>query len=210
MTGSPGQGTDSPSRWCTVNTVATASAAVTVKTVAFASALALALAVVAVDRADGAAESYLAPAGVCRAADDPFASNAEQIRAVSCLLNWARIRAGYGRLNRRPALQRAAMLKGKRVAACSQFSHTPCGARVTSAVDAAGYRYGWFGEVLFAGTWKRISAREVVEAWLNSPPHRANVLRPQFRHVGVAPVLARGLLGGADAVVWTATFASPR
>ncbi len=171
----------------------------------------MALTLVAVDRADGAEGSvYLAPAGVCRAAEDPNASPAAQIRAVSCLLNWARARAGFRRLERRSALQRAATLKGRRVASCGQFSHTPCGSSVTASVKASGYRYGWFGEIMFAGTWRRVSAREVVKTWLDSPPHRANVLRRQFRHVGVAPVRAPGLLDGADAVVWTATFASPR
>ena len=81
---------------------------------------------------------------------------------------------------------------------------------MTAAVKKAGYRYGWFGEILFAGTWRQVTAREVVKTWLESPLHRANVLRPQFRHVGVAPVRAPGLLDGSDAVVWTATFASPR
>ena len=41
-------------------------------------------------------------------------------------------------------------------------------------------------------------------------PHRANMLSGQFRDFGAAPVRATGLLGGADAVVWTATFASRR
>ena len=81
---------------------------------------------------------------------------------------------------------------------------------MTSGVNAAGYRYATFGENLFAGTWGRVTPREVVNAWLNSPPHRANILSSRFRHVGAAPVLAKGLLGGGDAVVWTATFASPR
>jgi uncharacterized protein YkwD len=169
------------------------------------------LAFAATSRADGAsASAYLAPAGACRDAENPLASQAAQIRAVSCLLNWARARAGHTRLDRRQALQHAATLKGRRVASCKQFSHTPCGSAVTAAVTASGYRYGWFGENLFAGTWQRVTARDVVSGWLHSAPHRANVLRPQFRHVGVAPVRARGLLDGADAVVWTATFASPR
>lgn len=181
----------------------------------FAPAL-LALAVLAsivAGRAEGATRGdagYLAPAGVCPAADDPSAPHSVQIRAVSCLLNWARAQAGHEPLVHRPALQRAATLKGRRVASCGQFTHTPCGSAVTAAVKASGYRYGWFGENLFAGTWRRVTAREVVKSWLGSAPHRANVLRPQFRHVGVAPVRARGLLDGTDAVVWTATFASPR
>jgi uncharacterized protein YkwD len=166
-----------------------------------------------VGRADGADESWsalLAPHGVCRAADDPAAPAALQARAVTCLVNWARVEHGGSRLARRPALREAAQLKGQRVAACRELSHTPCGAPVTLGVSAAGYRYAAFGENLFAGTWGHVSAREVVAAWLGSPMHRANILRPMFRHVGVAPVRAPGLLEGTDAVVWAATFASPR
>jgi uncharacterized protein YkwD len=77
-------------------------------------------------------------------------------------------------------------------------------------VQAVGYRYASFGENLFVGTWGQFSARDVVLAWLESPPHRANILDPRFRDVGAAPVRASGLLGGSDAVVWTATFGSRR
>lgn len=181
----------------------------------FACALAAAsiLVVLLAGRADGATRAwsaYLAPAGVCRAADDASAPAATQSRAVTCLVNWARTQEQRSRLQQRPKLERASELKGQRVASCGQFSHTPCGADVTAAVRAAGYRFGAFGENLFVGTWGRISARDVVAAWLRSPPHRANVLGPHFRHLGAAPIRATGLLGGSDAVVWTATFASPR
>jgi uncharacterized protein YkwD len=171
------------------------------------------LTLVLAGRADGAGRSwssYLAPADACRAADDASASAADQMRAVACLMNWARTQDGRTRLARRSALQRAAEVKGQRVASCGQFSHTPCGANLTVGVNAAGYRYAVFGENLFAGTWGKVTPRDVVSAWLQSPPHRANVLGGQYRHVGAAPVRANGLLGGTDAVVWTATFASPR
>lgn len=166
-----------------------------------------------VGRADGAERAwsvYLAPAGACRAADDALAPAAAQARAVACLVNWARAQDQRSRLVRRSTLQRAAELKGQRVASCGQFSHTPCGANATEGVNATGYRYATFGENLFAGTWGEVSPRDVVNAWLQSPPHRANILGGQFRHVGAASVRANGLLGGTDAVVWTATFASPR
>ena len=171
------------------------------------------LALFIVGRADGAGRSwsaYLAPADACRAADDASAPLADQMRAVACLVNWARTQDSRSRLARRSALQRAAEVKGQRVASCGQISHTPCGANFTVGVNAAGYRYAVFGENLFAGTWGRVTPRDVVSAWLESPPHRANVLSSRFRHVGAAPVRANGLLGGTDAVVWTATFASPR
>jgi uncharacterized protein YkwD len=164
-------------------------------------------------RADGAERAwsaYLAPAGACGAADDAAAPFAEQARAVACLVNWARKQENRSRLLRRSALTRAAELKGQSVASCGQFSHTPCGSAVVAGVDAAGYRYAMFGENLYAGSWGRATPRDVVSAWLSSPPHRANMLSSTFRHLGAAPVRANGLLGGADAVVWTAAFAAPR
>jgi len=196
-----------------VRTVTSAPAAVSVRLVATAFAVASVLAFLVVGRADGASRSwsaYLAPESACPSASDATASPAVQTRAIACMLNWARAQDRRARLVRRPALQRAAALKGERVASCGQFSHTPCGAAVTAAVRASGYRYATFGENLFAGTSGQVSARDVVAAWLQSPPHRANVLNPRFRDVGAAPVLAHGLLDGGDAVVWTATFGSRR
>jgi uncharacterized protein YkwD len=167
----------------------------------------------AAGHANGAQRSwsvYLAPAGACRGAADAAAPAAAQSRAVACLVNWARAQDHRSRLVRRSALQRAATLKGEGVASCGQFSHTPCGATATAAVNSAGYRYASFGENLYAGTWGTVSPRDVVRSWLQSPPHRANVLNRRYGHVGAAPLHAGGLVDGADPVVWTATFASPR
>jgi uncharacterized protein YkwD len=192
--------------------VTIASAAAPSRLLAPALAAASILAFLLAGRADGAENAWsahLAPVGVCIAADAAAAPVAAQERAVACLMNWARRQEHRGRLLRRSALQRAAELKGQSVATCGQLSHTPCGAPVTSGVNAAGYRYATFGENLFAGTGS-VTPRQVVTAWLQSPPHRANMLSGKFRHVGAAPVRASGLLGGADTVVWTATFASPR
>ncbi len=199
--------------WCTVGTVTFASAVAPSRLLASLFVVASVLAFLLVGRADGAGRSvnaYLAPTGACRAADDASAPAVDQVRAVACLVNWARAQDRRSRLAPRSALRRAAELKGQRVASCGQFSHTPCGSQVTSGVNASGYRYATFGENLYAGTWGQVSPRHVVDAWLHSPPHRANILGARFRHVGVAPVRANGLLGWADAVVWTATFASPR
>jgi uncharacterized protein YkwD len=195
-----------------VRPVTFASAAAPSRLLAPALAAASILAFVLSGRADGAERAwsgYLAPAGACAAADDAAAPVAAQARAVACLVNWARMQDHRSRLLRRTALVRAAELKGQSVASCRQFSHTPCGAPVTSGVNASGYRYATFGENLFVATGS-VTPRQVVTAWLNSPPHRANMLSGRFRHVGAAPVRASGLLGGVDAVVWTATFASPR
>ena len=210
---SPGQGKGPIGEWCTVRPVTIASAAAPSRLLAPALAAASIVVFLLAGRAEAAEtawSAYLAPAGACSAADDAAAPVAAQARAVACLVNWARGQENRARLHRRSALQRAAELKGQSVASCGQFSHTPCGAPVTSGVNASGYRYATFGENLFAGTWGQATPREVVNAWLNSPPHRANMMSGRFRHVGAAPVRASGLLGGGDVVVWTATFASPR
>ena len=193
-------------------TVTIAPAAAPVRLVATVLAVA-SLAFLLVGRADGAqrsAEAYLAPDGACASASDPSAAPAVQVRAVACLVNWARAQDRRSRLVSRSSLRVAAALKGERVASCGQFSHTPCGAAVTSGVQASGYRYSLFGENLYAGTWGQVSARDVVLAWLESPPHRANLLNPKFRDLGAAAVRAPGLLGDSDAVVWTATFGTRR
>ena len=182
---SPGQGKGPIGEWCTVRPVTIASAAAPSRLLAPALAAASIVVFLLAGRAEAAEtawSAYLAPAGACSAADDAAAPVAAQARAVACLVNWARGQENRARLHRRSALQRAAELKGQSVASCGQFSHTPCGAPVTSGVNA----------------------------WLNSPPHRANMMSGRFRHVGAAPVRASGLLGGGDVVVWTATFASPR
>jgi uncharacterized protein YkwD len=171
------------------------------------------LAFVIAGRADGAGRSwssYLAPASACRGAVDPTARPAAQERAVACLLNRARAQGHLARLARRAPLRRAAALKGMRVTSCGDFSHAPCGVDPRAPLEATGYRYATFGENLFLGTWGTVSARDAVAAWLRSPGHRANILKPGFRHLGSALVHARGLRREGDGALWVTAFATPR
>jgi uncharacterized protein YkwD len=182
--------------------------------VAFAACLVLAALTLVARDANGSTavwDRYLAPSGVCAGENDRAAPLAQQAQAIGCLVNWARAEERRSQLRERSALRRAARLKGRVVASCRQFSHTPCGTDVAAAVRESGYRYVLLGENLFAGPWGRVSPREVVSAWLRSPPHRANLLGARFRDLGVAPARAPDLFGGGrDAVVWTAAFAVPR
>ena len=57
----------------------------------------------------------------------------------------------------------------------------------------AGLR-GWsYGENIAWGTRNRGTPKSIVRSWMHSPPHRANILNPQFRHLGVG--FARGYAG---------------
>jgi uncharacterized protein YkwD len=68
-----------------------------------------------------------------------------------------------------------------------------------------GVRGRYFAENLVWGSGV-MSAQTEVEEWLASPPHRANLLDPRLRRVGVATPL--GSFGGySPATVVTADFA---
>jgi uncharacterized protein YkwD len=163
--------------------------------------------------ADGGARSasaLLAPADACANATDPSAAPAAQRRAVTCLINWARRQDRRAKLSPSSSLRTAAGLKGQKVADCGQLSHTPCGTDVVGPLKASGYRYASFGENLYVGAWGVVSARDVVNAWLQSAGHRENMLRPYFRDVGVSFVRAQGIVNSGPEIVWVATFGSRR
>jgi uncharacterized protein YkwD len=70
---------------------------------------------------------------------------------------------------------------------CNLFmSHT--GSDGSSALDRIirfGYPYNWWGENVAAG-WSTPAA--VMTAWMNSQPHRDNILNPNFTEIGIGYV----------------------
>lgn len=82
------------------------------------------------------------------------------------------------------------------------FSHGQVARRLAS-FGARGPRVG---ENLAWGTGAYARAEAIVRAWLTSPPHRANLLRPGFRRVGVGAVVGT-FAGYGGATVVTANFA---
>ena len=62
------------------------------------------------------------------------------------------------------------------------------------------------GECLAWGVGEEGAARTVVRAWLDSPSHRAELLRPGFTRVGVAASVGF-FAGHGNASVITADFA---
>lgn len=76
-------------------------------------------------------------------------------------------------------------------------SHTDGGDRL----QAAGYDWSTWGENVAAGQG---DCQSVTAAWLGSSTHRANILNPRFRDVGV------GVAIGANGVpYWTMDLAAP-
>ena len=78
--------------------------------------------------------------------------------------------------------------------------------RIGRYYSSRGWRRWAVGEALLTSS-SEIGAHAVVQAWLDSPPHRAVILSPVYRDGGVgafyAPA-ASGAFGGAPALVVTA------
>lgn len=86
------------------------------------------------------------------------------------------------------------------------FEHeSPDGKKPADIIQAAGYEYLIVGENLALGNYE--NDQLLVEAWMNSPGHRANILDSKFREIGVA--VGKGMY--QDKEVWLAVqeFGSP-
>ncbi|GAA3770172.1 hypothetical protein GCM10022403_001900 [Streptomyces coacervatus] len=115
------------------------------------------------------------------------------------LTNRERARAGLPPLAVDPLLATAAQAHSADMVARAFYSHTsPEGGQPWDRAAAAGARRRSIGENIACG---QRSPAEVVDGWMNSPGHRANILKPAFTHIGI------GFAGGGPAgMYWTQLF----
>lgn len=91
---------------------------------------------------------------------------------------------GQSALKENEQLNQAALAKVKDMFAGQYFEHiSPLGKGPADLAKAAGYLYVSIGENLALGNYKDDAA--LVEAWMNSPGHRANILDPRFTEIGI-------------------------
>ena len=86
------------------------------------------------------------------------------------------------------------------------FAHeSPSGETVKDLADDFGYDYVVIGENLALGDFA--GDDDLVQAWMDSPGHRANILNTQYREIGIA--VGKGEFEGR--VTWLAvqTFGTP-
>lgn len=81
------------------------------------------------------------------------------------------------------ALNQAAAIKAQAMISAKSWSHNTPDQTTWQFIDASGYKYSVAGENL-ARNFE--SATAVVDAWLNSPSHRNNLLSPQYTQIGVS------------------------
>jgi uncharacterized protein YkwD len=153
--------------------------------------------------------TLVAPTSVCPNQTDLGDSPAVQERAMHCMTDFARQRAGLGDLGNATDLDHSAVRKSADIIRCNSFSHYACGRQFTYWMKRSGYlaaRCWRAGENIAWGTGDYASVRSIFVAWLHSPEHRANLLG-RYSQIGIA-LSVGNLEGHRKAHVWTQDFGS--
>ena len=148
----------------------------------------------------------LPPAGTGGSTDAPANENRAAIAAeVIRLTNDARARNGLPALRTNARLMEAARLHAEQMAAAQRSDHTISGARyptMQSRLEAVGYAYLQVAENV---AWNQSSAQSVLNSWMDSNGHRANILDAGLTEMGAA--MARSSRGEP---YWVQVFGRPR
>lgn len=124
---------------------------------------------------------------------------------VVSLTNSERADLAEAPLRRSTTLDAAAKLKAEHMAKNEYFAHyAPDGTSPWFWFDRAGYVYAHAGENLAIHF---SDSSEVVDAWMKSPTHRANIVGSQYTEIGVGT--AKGEYEGYDTVYVVQLFGTP-
>ena len=124
-------------------------------------------------------------------------------------------RAAHGLVPLRvsPSLRAAATVHSTQMARLGYFSHNSANggsfsSRIATYYSAQGYRSWTVGENLLWAS-PDVGAARALKLWLASPPHRANLLNPSWREIGLSSVhtvRAPGVYGNSPTTIVTADF----
>jgi len=138
------------------------------------------------------AVTVLSPAPVTTQPSPPPAASTPPVtmspleQEVVDLTNQAREQNGLPALEVNSALVASAQIQSTNMAQLNELEHTLPGVAdptLQSRANAVGYNYAWLGENI---AFNYPDAPSVVNAWMNSPEHRANILNPNYTEIGVS------------------------
>ena len=141
----------------------------------------------------------------------PDNTNLELVRAaLLCLHNQIRVQAGLPTLKDNAKLRKAAVGHSNDMVNDGFFDHTsPNGDTFVDRIIGAGYAKrndGWtIGENLAWGTGELSTPQAIMDAWMNSAGHKANIVKKSYKEVGIAVRLGVPSDGTVGATV-TADF----
>jgi uncharacterized protein YkwD len=131
------------------------------------------------------------PAGPCGITDQPPSKVGLDSagRATRCLVNLERTQRGLPPLLQNALLDAASAEHSQDMVRRDYFEHaTPDGRSVGDRLRAIGYQRGVSGsagENIAYGVGDKSTPASIVRAWMRSPGHRADILRPAFTEIGI-------------------------
>ncbi|MEU5904993.1 CAP domain-containing protein [Micromonospora sp. NPDC047467] len=124
-----------------------------------------------------------------------------QAREVVDLVNAERAKAGCKALSIDDKLMTAAQRHSQDQADHQNMSHTGSdGSNPGVRLDRVGYTWRTYGENV---AWNQKTPASVMDAWMNSSGHRANILNCAFTEIGIG-------IASSNGPYWTQVFAAPR
>ncbi len=119
--------------------------------------------------------------------------------------NSSRVTENLSQLHTNPLLGLAAEEKARDMASKGYFAHvSPDGVSPWYWFGAVGYNFSYAGENLAVNFF---DSQDVINAWMNSPEHRANILNNHFTEIGIGT--ARGIYEGREAIFVVQLFGRP-
>ncbi|MEK7109282.1 MAG: CAP domain-containing protein [Patescibacteria group bacterium] len=141
-----------------------------------------------------ATEGFLVASLVARQSGGSFLASIIASELIS-FTNEARAAQNDGQLVENKLLAAAAQKKAEDMAEGGYFAHqSPDGKQPWDFITAAGYDYQYAGENLAV---RFVDSKDVVNAWMASPTHRANIVKAAYRETGIG--IAQGIYKGSSA-----------
>ena len=150
----------------------------------------------------------MVPASATAAGECVASGNSAYESTLLTLINAERESRDLPAYRLQPQLQAAARRHSQDMACKGFLSHTGSdGSSVRDRVEDEGYDWLWIGENIFAtGDTSSAAPQRAFDWWMNSAPHRANLLSPNYTEVGLG---YRYLAGSGYGGYFTAVFARP-
>src|SRR3954452_12727891 len=143
----------------------------------------------------------------------PSDSNLDQVNAaILCLVNGERTANGnLPQLTPNAQLTSAASGMCQRMVTEQFFAHdTPDGKSIVDRIEPTGYIPNggdWVvGENLAWGSGALSTPQAIVNGWMNSPGHKANILAPDYKDIGLASCMGAPLPDHTDGTVYVNNF----
>jgi hypothetical protein len=125
---------------------------------------------------------------------------------LNILTNQSRQQANLQNLKESALLDKAAQLKANDMVLKGYFAHVaPDGKTPWYWFTQVGYQYDYAGENLAINF---TDSKDVTNAWMNSPTHKANILKSTYTEIGTGT--ATGMYNGQEAIFVVQLYATPK